>query len=162
MSPARGGVSHALRVLNPELAMLSAWFIPPTAGRRTVNGYDQAQAERPTRFAIWVSAFVFPGAGQFVQRRRVRGTLYMAAFGACLVLLLIEVVGALATNLRVVMDFADGKANEPFSCISIMKVLSLFGFAMVVYVCALADVVVVYRRQCRKWFDLRIRKNSLD
>jgi len=115
---------------------------------------ESVDMKRPTKLAIWLSA-VCPGVGQFVQGRWIHGILYLVVFLACIVVLLIEVFGALVANFHTALDFADGKANQPFVTISIKKVLTLFCFAITAYVLALFDVIIAHSRKYRKWLELK-------
>jgi ABC-type Fe3+ transport system permease subunit len=123
-----------------------------------VSGPAHDASGSSTRLAIFLSAAVCPGAGHFVQRRRILGALYLAAFVACLVMTLMAVVVPLMMNLRISLDFAEKGSSETFRAISLFKVLIWFGLAVLVYLAALVDVVAYARRQARQRLDAR-RKN---
>ena len=110
------------------------------------------------RLAIFLSAAVCPGAGHFVQRRWVLGALYLVVFVVCLVMTLMAVVVPLMMNLRITLDFAEKGSSETFRVISIVKVLTWFGLAVLVYLAALVDIIAYARRQARRRLDAR-RKN---
>src|ERR1035437_2246662 len=93
------------------------------------------------RLAIFISATVCPGAGHFVQRWWVLGALYLAAFVACLVMTLLAVVVPLMIKLRIALDFAQKGSSEIFRTISLVKVLTWFGLAILFYLAALVDVI---------------------
>lgn len=125
----------------------------PDNNHQSVEG-NQVGGERPARLAIWLSAGVCPGAGQFVQGRWIRGALYAIAFLACLVLLMVEVLRPMAVNLRVALNgFAGGVSEQPFMSISWMNVLIWLVCGVGIYGAALVDTTIVYRRQWRQWHD---------
>lgn len=101
------------------------------------------------RMAVFLSAAVCPGAGHFVQRRWILGALYLSAFVACFVMMILTVVVPMTTNLRIVMDFAEKGGSDIFRPISLAKVLIWFGVAILVYLTALVDVVAYSRRQAQ-------------
>ena len=122
---------------------------------------EQVQVKRPTRTAIWLSAF-FPGAGQFVQHKWVRGTLYLIIVIVCMVLLFIAVISPIVKNLHVAMDFADGKPNQPFANISWKNILVYVCLTLSTYIIALIDTINVYCRQRRQWSEKRAKNIGLE
>ena len=102
------------------------------------------------RLTIFLSCAVCPGAGHFVQRRWIMGALYLAAFIACLVMMLLAVVVPLMINFQITMDFAEKGGSEIFRTISLIKVLTWFGLAVLVYLAALIDIIAYARRQARR------------
>jgi len=119
----------------------------------SVSGPAHKASGPSTRMAIFLSCAVCPGAGHFCQRRWILGALYLAAFVACLGLMLLTVIVPLMINLRIIMDFAEKGGSEIFRTISIAKVLAWFGLAILVYLAALVDVIVYARRQDRQRLD---------
>ncbi len=107
------------------------------------------------RLAIFLSATVCPGAGHFVQRRWILGALYLVAFVACLGLMFLAVVVPLMMNLRITLDFAEKGSSEIFRTISLVKVLTWFGLAVLVYLAALVDIIAYARRQARRRLNER-------
>jgi hypothetical protein len=115
-----------------------------------VSGPAHDASGSSARLAIFLSAAVCPGAGHFVQRRWIMGALYLAAFVACLVMTLLAVVVPLMINLRITLDFAEKGSSEIFRTISLVKVLTWFGLAVLVYLAALVDIIAYARRQARR------------
>ncbi len=111
------------------------------------------------RMAVLLSAAVCPGAGQLAQRRWIMGALYLVAFIACLVAMLVVVIVPLAVNLRIIMDFAETGSSEPFRAVPLARVLTLFGLTILIYLAALADTIAYARRQARQ--RLNERQKSL-
>src|ERR1035437_5677285 len=95
-----------------------------------VSGPERDAPGSSARLAIFLSATVCPGAGHFVQRRWILGAFYLAAFVACLVMTLLAVVVPLMMNLRITLDFAEKGSSEIFRTISLIKVLTWFGLAI--------------------------------
>lgn len=132
----------------------------------------QAQGELPdsdparkvpgssVRLAILLSAAACPGAGHFVQRRWIMGVLYLTAFVVGLVMTILAAIVPLMANLRITLDFAEKGGSEPFREISLLAVLSWFGFSVLVYLAALVDIVAYDRRQARR--RLNERRNNLE
>ena len=83
------------------------------------------------------------------------GALYLAAFVACLGLTFLAVVVPLMMNLRITLDFAEKGSSEIFWTISLVKVLTWFGLAVLVYLAALVDVIACARRQARRRLGAR-------
>jgi len=69
-----------------------------------VSGPAHDASGSSARLAIFLSCAVCPGAGHFVQRRWIIGALFLAAFTACLVMMLLAVVVPLMMNLRIALD----------------------------------------------------------
>ena len=118
-----------------------------------VRGPERDAPGSSARLAIFLSAAVCPGAGHFVQRRWILGALYLVAFVACLGLMLLAVVVPLMMNLRITLDFAEKGSSEIFRTISLIKVLTWFGLAILVYLAALVDIIAYARRQARRRLD---------
>jgi len=115
-----------------------------------VSGPARDAAGSSVRLAILLSAAVCPGAGHFVQRRWVRGALFLVVFVACLVMLLLAVVVPLLMNLQITLDFAEKGSSEDYRAVSIMEVLVWFGLTVLVYLAALVDIVAYARGQARR------------
>lgn len=120
-----------------------------------VNGPVHDTSGFSRRLAILLSATACPGAGQFVQRRWLVGLLFMAGFIACLVMLILAVVVPIVSNLRIALDAAGWGSTEPFQPISVVKVLSFFSVAVLIYLAALLDVIAYQRRQSRRLDEQR-------
>jgi glucan phosphoethanolaminetransferase (alkaline phosphatase superfamily) len=120
-----------------------------------VSGPAHDASAASARLAIFLSAAVCPGAGHFVQRRWILGVLFLAAFVACLVMTLLAVVVPLMMNLRITLDFAEKGSSEIFRTISLVKVLTWFGLAILVYLAALVDIIAYARRQARRRLGAR-------
>ena len=127
----------------------------PTQVELSVSGPAHDAAGSSARMAIFLSCVVCPGAGHFVQRRWIFGALFLAAFIACLVMMLLAVVVPLMMNLRIALDFAEKGRSAIFRTISLVKVLTWFGLTVLVYLAALVDIIAYARRQARWRLDAR-------
>lgn len=101
----------------------------------------------PSRLAIYLSAFVWPGAGQYAQKRRGMGTFYAVTFLICVVFLFTAVLKPLFLNLRIISEFS-GKLEMPvLHPMAWMKALFWFGLALLVYLAGLLDTFICYKRR---------------
>ena len=107
------------------------------------------------RLAMFLSCVVCPGAGHFVQRRWIMGVMYLVAFVACLVMMLLAVIVPLIMNLRISLDFAEKGGSAPLRVISLFKVLIWFGLSVLVYLAALVDIIAYACRQTRRRLGAR-------
>lgn len=101
---------------------------------------------KETRLAVLLSAAVYPGVGQFAQKRFLAGILYAALFSAALLLLLWSLFAPLIANLRIVMDFADHGGNEPLRCFPVGRFLFFLCLTVILYLLGLIDTIRSARR----------------
>jgi len=97
------------------------------------------------RTPVLVSAFVYPGGGQFLQKRKLAGTLYALVFTLFLVILFYEVLRPLVANVNAALDWAAEGKNEEFRQISFAGVLLTFLAALITYIMNLVDVTRAQR-----------------
>ena len=95
--------------------------------------------KKMSRTPLLLSAFVYPGAGQFVQRRIGVALFFISSFTASFVWLIIGVLSPLLHTLQAALNFAAGEGNEAFQGISKVSVLSAFSLCLVLYVACLFD-----------------------
>lgn len=100
------------------------------------------------RLAILFSAVVFPGAGQFIQKRWLTGLVFAALFAAGVVFLLITIFEPLIWNLRALVELAGtGKLVDlrppPWG-----RIFAWFGFLLLVYAAGLLDTFLYNKRRC--------------
>ena len=106
---------------------------------------------KPAKTAIYLSAFVAPGAGQLVQRRWAAGALYLGLFLVCLIFLLAEIIRPLAKNIMIAIDFAAHKSDLPLERFRAIPILVWLGLSLAVYLAGLLDTWRGYACQCREW-----------
>ncbi len=100
---------------------------------------------RPSRGAILLSGFVFPGMGQLLQRRWVAGALFLGTFSTLFCLLLIQ-------SFQIIMAFYRVGLSETVpedDASPLALILGLFGACLVVYVVSVVDTYLALRRQAR-------------
>jgi len=95
---------------------------------------------------MFLSAFVFPGAGQLTQRRWISAFVFAITFLACFVVFMAIVFRIIFTYYAVGLD---PDSVSPTEVPSVGPVLVLFATAVVVYIANIADAHRAYRRQCR-------------
>ena len=104
----------------------------------------------PSRLAIYLSALVYPGSGQFVQKRWLVGLFYAIIFSICAGFLIVAIFEPMFANLRIVMDFADTGKGDDFHPISFVKVFSWLGISFLVYLAGLLDTYAAYCRSYKR------------
>lgn len=97
---------------------------------------------------VILSALVYPGAGQFLQRRWGPAIFFVVTFSVLLYLFFREIITPIFSNWDVVFRWAEMQENRPFQPIAVNRVLLLFFLLVIVYIASLADVSHV-RRQPR-------------
>lgn len=113
---------------------------------------DKSKNKGPSaRLAFYLSAFVFPGAGQLAQKRWLAGILYALSFVACTVFLMVAVLAPMMENLRLSIDFASTGKAVVFRQISFTRVLAWLGLGISVYIAGLLDTI---------WYNNRMQRRA--
>jgi len=100
----------------------------------------------PSRIPILLSSMVFPGIGQFVQKRWVAGLLFSVLFLVAFAFFCTVAFGLIADYYRMGFEF-DTYEPEP---VHLGHLLSTFGVAMLVYTVNVIDTAIAHFRLCRK------------
>lgn len=116
--------------------------------------------DRPSRLALYLSALVWPGAGQFVQKRWLAGLFYAVVFSVCFVFLIIAIFAPMFWNLRLAMEFADTGKGDAFHPISFAKIFLWLGLSALVYIAGLLDTFVSYRRPRRRQLEAGLQEKN--
>lgn len=95
---------------------------------------------------IFLSALVYPGSGQFLQRRWLAGLFYSVVFTIFFCLLLSAVLKPLMGTLDAAFSWAARQENRPFQTISVPRVIVLFAGLVLLYVANVTDVIRAARR----------------
>lgn len=103
--------------------------------------------KEPSHIAIYLSALVWPGAGQYAQKRWLAGTFYAAAFLICVVFLFTAILKPLFLNLRILAEYSGKAETLVFSPIPLAKIMIWTGLSALVYLVSLLNAIVFYRRQ---------------
>lgn len=105
-----------------------------------------ADSGKPRCLPVFLSAFVYPGAGQLAQRRWAAAGVFVLLFTVFFVTLAVSVLGPLVRNLTAVMGWDFSGSDVELEVISLPLVLGSFAGALIVYALNLADVVRASRR----------------
>jgi hypothetical protein len=100
---------------------------------------------RPSRGAILLSSFVYPGVGQFVQRRWLAGLFFGAAFTTLFVLLMVACARIIIAYYRLGLN-----GEMPDGMPSVLPVLGCFGASLVVYLANVGDTYLAHKRAGRR------------
>ena len=115
---------------------------------------------KPSRLALYLSAFVYPGAGQFAQKRWLAGLFYAVVFSVCAVFLIIAIFAPMFWNLRLAMEFADTGKGDAFHPISFVKIFLWLGLSALIYLTGLLDTFVAYRRSHSRRLEAAWREKN--
>ena len=95
-----------------------------------------------------LSAFIYPGAGQFMQKRWIAGTLFSVLFTVFSLILIFEVFKPMFHNVNVALNWAASQQNDqPFEAINLAKVVVSFVAMLIVYVANIMDVQRAARKK---------------
>ena len=107
---------------------------------------ETAEDRRPGRSSILLSAFVYPGLGQFAQRRWVWGALYAGSFTACLVWFAVCSATIIASFYRLGIEFERYEARA----VPLRSMVISFLLGLAVFLLNILDAYVGYSRQCKE------------
>ncbi len=106
---------------------------------------------KPSKAAMMLSAFMAPGAGQFLQRRWTAGSLFLAAFLLCFIVLLVEILRPMVANILISIEWAARNTKAPLVEFRTARILGWLGASLGVYLTGLFDTWAAHRRQGREW-----------
>ncbi len=114
-------------------------------GGRVRNAEDSRPRNKPSRAAIFLSGFLYPGAGQLAQRRWVAGVGFVAGFSFLLALFMVQ-------SLRTIVAFYELglRGTETDQLPSLASIGVLFAACLAVYVLNIVDAWLAYRRAARR------------
>lgn len=100
------------------------------------------------RTPVMLSAFVYPGAGQFLQKRWIAGALFSILFTIFSLILIFEVFKPMFNNINVALNWAASQQNDqPFEGISLSRVLISFMAMIAIYIANIMDVQRANRKR---------------
>ena len=100
--------------------------------------------EKPAKYPIFLSAAVYPGAGQISQRRIAAGLFFIATFSITFIAFLILMGSIIVDFYSLGLNFDNAEVNtEP----SLAPALSAFGVALMIYIINLIDTHAAYRKK---------------
>jgi prepilin signal peptidase PulO-like enzyme (type II secretory pathway) len=100
-----------------------------------------------SRMAILLSALVYPGSGQYYQKRWIAGTVYVVFFTFFSAGLIYYVFKPMVHNLTTVLNWSATQMDGNLESFSFGKIFASFGLLMLVYTFNLIDVIRVERRK---------------
>jgi hypothetical protein len=107
-----------------------------------------SEPAKSDRTPMMLSAFIYPGAGQFLQKRWIAGTLYSVLFTIFSLVLIFEVFKPMFRNINVALNWAASQQNDQqFEGISLSRVAVSFIAMMAVYIANIVDIVHVNRKR---------------
>ena len=98
-------------------------------------------------YAIWLSALVYPGSGQFLQKRWIAGSLIVLGFSLAIGWAALVVFHVMRVYYSLAFNFNDATPTEP---VSISRLTGALLACFLIYVVNLIDVALAVRRQGRK------------
>ena len=108
--------------------------------RQTITAAGELR--RGSRFPILLSAFIYPGSGQFAQKRWVAGTFFMVVFSVPMVIFFVCLVRVVISAYRMAFDFAAYEAPSP----PWARILISLAVSLVFYAANVVDVSMACRR----------------
>lgn len=105
------------------------------------------RGEAPTRLPVFLTAFVWPGSGQFVQRRWLPAVFYTVGFLVCSAFFCIHAVRLLVAYYGVWLEFNTYRQPE----LPVRPMLGWFVAVLILYVASVVDVFAGYIRQRTEW-----------
>ncbi len=100
---------------------------------------------RPTRLGVTLSV-VYPGLGQFVQRRYVAGTAFLMTATAMFIMLVVSFIAIIVNYYRLWLAPSEVEVAP-----MVVRFMTWFGLLLIVYAAAVMDAYLAYRRQSREW-----------
>lgn len=99
------------------------------------------------RLPIYLSALMWPGAGQYAQKRWLAGTFYAVVFLVCIVFLFVVILTPLFWNLRMLAEYSGRVETLIFHPIPFLKIFVWSGISALVYLGSLLDTIICYKRR---------------
>ena len=97
---------------------------------------------------MMLSAFIYPGAGQFMQKRWIAGALYSVLFTVFSLVLIFEVFKPMFRNINVALNWASSQQNDQqFEGISLARVAVSFVAMIGIYIANIMDVMRTTRKK---------------
>jgi hypothetical protein len=87
---------------------------------------------------VFLSAVVYPGAGQFIQRRWVAGSVYSLTFSAALIWFVTRTLQVLSAYYEFAFNFATATGKAPSS----RAIIVSFVVCLILYVANVVDAAV--------------------
>jgi hypothetical protein len=129
----------------PDHTKKPEFFKGVKAERTGMNPREARDPTKPTRLAITMS-IVYPGLGQFIQRRYLPGVLFMLAATS----MLIPFIGSFV--IIMINLYGQWLTPERFESAPSFKPMLVWLFLLIFfYAAAVMDASMAYHRQSREW-----------
>jgi hypothetical protein len=104
--------------------------------------------KEPTKpgYAIWLSALIFPGVGQFFQNRRLAGSLFVLGFSVALGVAGRVIFQVMRNYYALGFQFNDPAPEDP---VPLSRLIGALLASLLIYVANLIDVALAARMQAR-------------
>ena len=100
--------------------------------------------DKPAKYPIFLSAAVYPGAGQIFQRRIVAGVFFITTFSITFIAFIFLMGSIIVDFYSLGLNFDNAQVNaEP----SLSPALSAFGVALMIYIINVIDTHATYKKQ---------------
>lgn len=99
----------------------------------------------PPRLAIAMSALVWPGVGQLMQRRWIAAALFLVAFTVATIWMIVEFVRILVTYYNLA-DFSQPAQASP----GWYRLVAAFAASMILWAVSLGDTCWAHQRALRR------------
>jgi TM2 domain-containing membrane protein YozV len=106
---------------------------------------ENKNQKKSSSIPLFLSALVFPGMGQFVQKRWIAGTLFFLFFLAAFILFCAQAVHLIITYYRMGFEFETFEPGE----IHLRQMLTTFAIAMLIYIINIFDTAIAQIRQSK-------------
>lgn len=113
---------------------------------------------KPSKTPVYLSAVLFPGAGQFAQRRWIPAIILLSLTSLSLLAPLVRIGKFVADNIHAVRVFKTTGDVIPVQPLDFQHVVLPLLFAVILYVIGLADTLLAYMRECREWGEKRMEE----
>jgi hypothetical protein len=108
-------------------------------------------AGRPSRAPVLLSAFIFPGAGQLVQRRWGSAAVYAGAFLAACIVFVVYIARILVSYYGLAFGNGGTPPDVPLTeaCLALLAAGAVYGASVF-------DAYRAYRTAGRRWAEQRL------
>ena len=105
---------------------------------------NHPEKARPAKYPIFLSAVVYPGAGQIFQHRIIAGIFFIITFTILFISFMFLMGSIIIDFYSLGLNFDNAEVNaEP----SLTPALLAFGGALMIYIINLIDTHAAYRRK---------------
>lgn len=117
---------------------------------------NSTDPRKPSKIPMILSAFFFPGAGQFFQRRWIPAVLFSVSFITCFIIFIISEFKIISNYIEVGLDFNHYQATD----LPKGRAVISFVVATGIYIAGLIDTFWGYIRACSKDTHSKMEKGA--